>query len=51
VKQVLEALSKAGLHRKPEKCEFHRQVVKYLGLIMGTDGIKMDPVKVATVAD
>jgi len=51
VKQVLEALSKAGLHLKPEKCEFHKQEVKYLGLTVGTDGIKMDPAKVDTVVD
>jgi sporulation-control protein spo0M len=33
VNQVLEAFEKAGLHLKLEKCEFHHQEVKYLGLI------------------
>jgi hypothetical protein len=51
VRQVLEKLSAAGLHLKPEKCEFHRREVKYLGLIIGTDGIRMDPEKVAAVRD
>ena len=51
VQYVLEALSKVGLHLKPEKYEFYRQEVKYLGLIVGTDGIKMDPAKVTTVVD
>ena len=51
VKQVLEVLSKAGLHLKPEKCHFHKSVVKYLGLIITADGIKMDPTKVKAVVD
>ena len=49
VRRVLERLTEAGLHLKPEKCEFHKTEVKYLGLIIGTDGIKMDPSKVETV--
>ena len=42
VKKVLQALSKVGLHLKPEKCEFHKTEVKYLGLIISADGVKMD---------
>jgi len=49
VHRVLERLTNAGLHLKPEKCEFHKTEVKYLGLIIGADGIKMDPSKVETV--
>jgi hypothetical protein len=51
VHKVLEALSEAGLHLKPEKCEFHRQEVKYLGFIISTSGTKMDLAKVATVQE
>jgi hypothetical protein len=51
VLKVLEALSEAGLHLKPEKCEFHQQEVKYLGFIISTSGTKMDPVKVATIQE
>jgi hypothetical protein len=51
VNWVLEAFEKAGLHLKPEKCQFHRQEVKYLGLIISTEGIKMDPEKITTVQD
>jgi hypothetical protein len=51
VLKVLEALSEAGLHLKPEKCEFHYQEVKYLGLIISTNGTKMDPAKVATMQE
>ena len=49
VRQVLQALSDAGLHLAPEKCEFHQQSVKYLGFIITTDGVAPDPAKVATV--
>jgi hypothetical protein len=46
VLKVLEALSEAGLHLKPEKYEFHEQEVKYLSFIISTSGTKMDPAKV-----
>jgi hypothetical protein len=51
VRQVLEKLSAAGLHLKPEKCGFYRKEVKYFGLIIGTDGIRMDPNMIAAVRD
>ena len=51
VKRILAALSKPGLHLKPDKCEFHAQEVKYLGLIVGTEGIKMDQVKVESIME
>jgi hypothetical protein len=51
VNQVLEAFEKAGLYLKPEKCEFYHQEVKYLGLIISIEGIKMDPEKITTVQD
>ena len=50
VRQVLQALSDAGLHLAPEKCEFHKQSVKYLGFLT-TEGVAADPAKVATVQE
>jgi len=49
VNQVLEALGKAGLYLKPEKCKFHTTTVQYLGLIISTNGVSMDPKKVQVV--
>ena len=49
VYKVLKALSLAGLHLKPEKCHFHKLDVKYLGFIITTKGIWMDPEKVSYV--
>jgi hypothetical protein len=49
VKWIMECLLKAGLYLKPEKCEFQKETVKYLGLIISTNGISMDPDKIDTV--
>ncbi|CAJ2499831.1 Uu.00g026840.m01.CDS01 [Anthostomella pinea] len=43
--KVLEALRAANLHIDIGKCEFHTTKTKYLGLIISTDGISMDPEK------
>jgi hypothetical protein len=51
VVQVLEAFAKASLHLEPEMFEFHHREVKYLGLIISTEGIKMDPEKIRAVQD
>jgi hypothetical protein len=39
----------AGLYLKPNKCEFHKETVRYLGLIISTKGFSMDEDKVGTV--
>jgi hypothetical protein len=49
VKWIMQRLLEAGLYLKPEKCEFHKETVRYLGLIISTKGISMDEDKVATV--
>jgi hypothetical protein len=51
VRLVLDTFTKAGLHLKPQKYEFHQQEVKYLGLIISTEGIKKDPKKICTMQD
>ena len=44
-------MSKVGLHLKPEKCEFHKTEVKYLGLMISADGVKMDQKKVKAMVE
>jgi len=51
VKQILEALTKAGLQVKAQKCEFHTNNVEYLGFIISTKGLRMDPAKITTIID
>jgi len=46
---VMQSLLEAGLHLKPEKCEYHKEAVRYLGLIISTQGISMDEDKVERV--
>jgi hypothetical protein len=51
VKLVLEKLKEYHLLLKPEKCEFHKSQVEFLGYIIGTHGIKMDQAKVTAVLE
>jgi hypothetical protein len=51
VRMVLERLRDAGLQCDISKCKFHASEVKYLGLIISRDGIKMDPEKVAAIVN
>lgn len=46
---VFEALSEEGQHRKLKKCEFHRQKVSYLRLIIESHGVTINPVIVSVV--
>jgi hypothetical protein len=48
---VLDAFPKVGLYVKPEKYVFHQWQVKYIGLIISTEGIKMDPKNFCTMHD
>lgn len=49
VGKVLEQLKKAGLFLDINKCQFHVKEIKYLGLIITVDGLKMDPRKIDTI--
>jgi hypothetical protein len=51
VRAVMMKLREAGLYLKAEKCEFHQQEVKFLGLMVGVNGIKMDLAKVTAVME
>lgn len=46
---ILARLEGAGLYARVEKCEFFVEETKFLGLIIGREGIRMDPKKVETV--
>ena len=49
VRKVLTKLQEAGIPADVDKCEFHVTETKYLGLIVSTKGIKMDPSKVDAI--
>ena len=47
----MEVLQKYSLSLKPEKCEFERTSVEYLGVVVSHDSVKMDPAKIAGVSE
>lgn len=49
--QVVKKLGNAGLFLDIEKCEFKTQRVKFLGLIITSDGIEMDLDKVRAIQE
>lgn len=51
VKRVLEILERNQLYLKPQKCEFERSEVEYLGVIIGHNSMRMDPVKIRGITE
>lgn len=51
LRTVLTALRQEQLQAKRSKCEFNRTELKFLGMIVSKDGLKVDESKVATVRD
>jgi len=51
VKEVLKCLYKASLYAKVEKCEFHSELVEYLGYILSPSGLTMFNNKVKIIQD
>ena len=49
VRKVLLRLRKAGLQADIKKCEFNVTHTKYLGFVISTDGIEVDPEKVEVI--
>ena len=47
---VLERVAKAGLTLKHSKCHWMQKSVKFLGHIVSSDGISVDPAKVKSVS-
>jgi hypothetical protein len=44
--EVLRCLTKYDLYLKPEKCSFDQTAIEYLGVIISTGNVRMDPAKV-----
>ena len=51
LKAVLRRLNDANVTLNPDKCIVNVQNVKFLGQIVGSDGIKPDPEKIAAIID
>jgi len=50
-RRVLELMRKHKLYLKPEKCEFQKTTIEYLGVIISHNRVSMDPVKIAGVQE
>jgi hypothetical protein len=51
LQQVCERLRSAELYAKPSKCEFYQQEIEFLGFIVGTKGVQMDPRRIQTIKE
>ena len=51
LESVFQALGRYGLKLRPEKCHLFQKQVKFLGHVVGSQGVSPDPDKVAAVAD
>ncbi|KMQ82914.1 enzymatic polyprotein endonuclease reverse [Lasius niger] len=49
--KLMQRLRTANLKLQPDKCEFLRHEVAYLGHIIGADGVKPDPNKIKSIAE
>ncbi|KMQ86294.1 rna-directed dna polymerase reverse transcriptase and integrase domain containing [Lasius niger] len=49
VHAVLNRLQEWGFRLRTEKCKFHTSVVKYLGFVISTEGIKPDPARIQPI--
>ena len=51
VREVLRRLRKHGLFAKPEKCEFYKEKIEFLGYLLSPQGLTMDPAKIQVILD
>ena len=49
VHEVLRRLEEHDLYLRPEKCEFERDEIEYLGLVIRQGRVSMDPIKVKAI--
>ncbi len=51
VAAVFERLSRTTFKTAPNKCEFFKKEIEFLGFLIGTDGIKIDPKKTTSIVE
>lgn len=51
VRKVLQKLRDAGIQADVDKCEFNVSETKFLGVIVGVNGIRMDPEKIQAIVE
>ena len=48
---MLDKLEEHNLYLKPEKCQFEKDKIEYLGVIVGKKCLQMSPKKLQGIAD
>jgi Reverse transcriptase (RNA-dependent DNA polymerase) len=51
LQRVCKRLREAELYAKPSKCQFYQKEIEFLGFIIETQGIRMDPKRVQTIKE
>ncbi|KAK3563236.1 hypothetical protein QTP86_018284 [Hemibagrus guttatus] len=51
IRAILSRLQQNHLYVKPEKCEFHRTTIMFLGYVISRQGVEMDLTKVQAVTE
>ena len=51
LQQICDRLRQAELYAKPSKCQFFQKELEFLGFIIGTTGVQMDPKRVQTIKE
>ncbi|GJM30511.1 MAG: hypothetical protein DHS20C17_31460 [Cyclobacteriaceae bacterium] len=51
IRSILEILQKNNMRIRPDKCEWFMKEVKYLGHIVGREGMRVDPKKIVAIAE
>ena len=51
MKEIFKILQEHDLYLKPEKCQFAKQQLSYLGYIISPDQVQIDPIKLKGISD
>jgi len=51
MKEVLRRLWENWLYASPTKCVFHQNRIKFLGFVLGADGLRIDESKIQTIQE
>ena len=51
INQVLQILRNNDLYLKPEKCEFYKEKLNYLGFMISKDHVAMEDAKIDAIRD
>jgi hypothetical protein len=51
LEKVMEHLRQSELYANPKKCSFFQDEIKFLGYIVNTEGVKMDPKRIEAIQE